>query len=909
MIEPKQSIGPYKLIGLIGSGGMGEVFRAHDTRLNRDVAVKVLPKDFATDADRLRRFEQEAKTLAALNHPNILTIHDAGVHETVAFLVSELLEGKTLREEMTGVALSVRKAADYALQIAQGLAAAHSKGIIHRDLKPENIFITKDGRVKILDFGLAKLESKIANQRSQIDSATPTLIQTTEPGQVLGTPAYMSPEQVRGEPADNRSDIFAFGCVLYEMLSGTRAFRRDTAVESMNAILREEPRELATTGPAIPPQLERIVRRCLSKDRDQRFQTAKDLAFAVENAGASDTTSKGLSVPRGTGRVTMMRVLPWVLAAALAVALGLLSWRKPPRQNRSEGSVAAAKLRRFDLTLPLAARREANGNLFTPAISPDGKKIAYANADGLWLRWLDRTTPVLLASGKNIVSPFWSRDSAELGYFEGRNLFRVSIDNGRPSLVCATAEETGKAGGGAWLTPDRIVFGTGWSGLYEVRADGGRVASVSPPLEGESDFHNPSPLPGNRGVLFSVHRTAGIDTIALWLPTGQRKTLLQLPGSVCFYPVFSRQGYVIFQRSDEAEGIWAFPFSLEKLERTGEPTRISQVGTVPSVSDDGTLVCGLFDLGEFAPRQLVWLDRSGKILNAMGSVMRGLGQQRLSPDGNEVVAVAGENLSGLDIWTISSGRTPMPLTRNPEMEGSPFWWKNGQMVVFARRDGATSKIIAKSADGLGEEAQLCQGLQSQNGSANHTMCLSASGKFFIGARASASGKSTVGYFVMTNAEQRFVAFPDVFQDTSAWSLSPDDSLLAYQSVQSGRIEVYVVDFPGFTKRDIVSREGGRHPMWDPAGNQLFYMSDDGRTLMGARWKKDEHRFEVPEKIFDLPDQVHGGYTWWPSFYDVARGGERFLMVQNVPDPASVARGPAPNLLVVENWFKELAGNQ
>src|SRR5882724_9891661 len=291
-MHSRTRIGPYEITSAIGAGGMGEVFRARDTRLNRDVAVKVLPKDFVADADRLRRFEQEAKTLAALNHPNVLTVFDAGVHEGAPYLVSELLEGKTLRDEMNGGALPVRKATEYALQIAHGLAAANGKGVIHRDLKPENIFVAKDGRVKILDFGLAKLKEipkpEIRNQKST-DAATirigaDAIINTTEPGAVLGTPAYMSPEQVRGDPADHRADIFAFGCVLYEMLSGTRAFRRNTPVESMNAVLNDALPELSTTHPNIPLALARIVERCLEKQPDNRFQSAKDLAFAIEVA-------------------------------------------------------------------------------------------------------------------------------------------------------------------------------------------------------------------------------------------------------------------------------------------------------------------------------------------------------------------------------------------------------------------------------------------------------------------------------------------------------------------------------------------------------------------------------------------------------------------------------------------------
>jgi eukaryotic-like serine/threonine-protein kinase len=354
-------LGPYQLIRSIGAGGMGEVFRARDARLNRDVAIKVLPKSFASDPDRLRRFEQEAKTLAALNHPNGLTVYDTGVHEQAPYLVSELLEGQTLREVMNGVSgagLPVRKATDYGLQIAQGLAAAHSKGIIHRDLKPENIFLTKDGRVKILDFGLAKLSDRSqtseVRRRNQPREEAATLINSTEPGVVLGTPAYMSPEQVRGASADHRSDIFACGCVLYEMLTGTRAFRRDAPVETMNAVLREEPAKLLTNHPNVPPAIERVVHRCLEKQPERRFQSASDLAFALEGPSAAGLGGP----PRVEARraLNFRSALPWAVAMLCLAALG-------PNED------------------------------LNPAISPDRRKIAYATTEGLWLRRLDRVVP------------------------------------------------------------------------------------------------------------------------------------------------------------------------------------------------------------------------------------------------------------------------------------------------------------------------------------------------------------------------------------------------------------------------------------------------------------------------------------------------------------------------------------
>ena len=334
------SLSQYRITASLGAGGMGEVFRARDTRLNREVAIKVLPKEFANDADRLRRFEQESKTLAALNHPNVLTIYDADVHEGAPYLVSELLEGKTLREELSGEALPLRKSTDYALQIAHGLAAAHTKGIIHRDLKPENIFITRDGRVKILDFGLAKLQENLKSQISNLKSAdddAPTLVESTEPGRVMGTPAYMSPEQVRGESVDHRTDIFAFGCVLYEMLSGTRAFRRDTPVESMHAILKEEPAALTERNAHFPPNLERIVRRCLEKLPENRFQTTKDLAFALSEVSASELARvSGVRPLAKLDRATALK-----LAAALVVGIAVAGiiwhpWKKSASNSGPE---------------------------------------------------------------------------------------------------------------------------------------------------------------------------------------------------------------------------------------------------------------------------------------------------------------------------------------------------------------------------------------------------------------------------------------------------------------------------------------------------------------------------------------------------------------------------------------------
>src|SRR6202167_6294459 len=305
-------LGPYEIVSPVGAGGMGEVYRARDTRLGRDVAIKVLPESLAHDADRLRRFEQEARTIAALNHPNILGIHDIGTHDGAPFLVSEFLEGQTLREKLVSRQLSVRRAVEYALGIAQGLAAAHEKGIVHRDLKPENVFVTRDGRVKVLDFGLAKLVRPEENHETSVTLTNPA----TLPGMVMGTVGYMSPEQVRGEPIDPRSDIFSFGAVLYEMLTGKRAFKRETSAETMTAVLREEPPELNDTGWQGPLGLQRILTRCLEKGVERRFQSASDLAFAIEWLGGTSST-RSVAQPKAT-----RAWLPWTATALAPAALG-----------------------------------------------------------------------------------------------------------------------------------------------------------------------------------------------------------------------------------------------------------------------------------------------------------------------------------------------------------------------------------------------------------------------------------------------------------------------------------------------------------------------------------------------------------------------------------------------------------
>ena len=469
-------LGPYEIVAPLGAGGMGEVYRARDTRLDREVAVKMLPADFSRDADRLRRFEQEARATSALNHPNILTIYDIGTASTESgdapFIVAELLDGEELRAQLNGSAIPQRKAVDYARQIADGLSAAHAKGIVHRDLKPENLFVTTDGRVKILDFGLAKLTGlRIADRRLRNEEIE-TLMQSpqspirnpqlTDPGTVMGTVGYMSPEQVRGQEADHRADIFSFGVILYEMLSGHRAFSGDSAIEVMNAILKEEPPELGESNAKISPALDKIVRRCLEKKPEHRFQTASDLGFALGTlttpSGARlDTTtaateSAAVSAARWFGNARL-----WMVVAAVAVLVSLISLPFAVKYLRLSPP-AAPVAARFTIVAP-----EKATSIEAPELSPDGRHLVFiALTEGrrsLWLRPLGSPTAQPLPGTEGVFGvPFWSPDSHSIGFVTGDELRKLDLAGGAPQTLCKLPSAVGTIFDGTWNRDGVILF-------------------------------------------------------------------------------------------------------------------------------------------------------------------------------------------------------------------------------------------------------------------------------------------------------------------------------------------------------------------------------------------------------------------------------------------------------------------
>src|SRR5256885_7353922 len=538
-------LGRYEIRSKIGEGGMGEVYRAFDPKINREVAIKILPAALSADKDRLARFEQEAQAAGGLNHPNILVIHHIDTHDGAPYIVSELREGETLLDRMGGVALAQRKAIDYALQTAHGLAAAHEKGIVHRDLKPENLFVTNDGRVKILDFGLAKLA---VGDGTKSQTEVPTRRVNTDPGTVMGTAGYMSPEQLRGKPADHRSDIFSFGAILYEMLSGRRAFRGESTADTLSAILREDPPDLSTTNRGVNPALERIVNHCLEKNPEQRFNSARDLAFAIESLSATATSSGQTMTmatlpalpPRTRERIAWIAATVVLLIAALALAF--LYIRRP----RTESASAV----RFSINTP--EKVLGFGQL---AVSPDGHNLVFvANVEGkdqLWLRPLGSFTARPLPGSEGASGfPFWSPDSRSIAFHTAAKLKKIDLADGTQQTLSDVAGNP-RGSGGTWNREGTILFFRD-GGIYRISATGGQPAPV-PGLEASRqgiECRWPSFLPDGRHFLY-LATTPQPETSGVYLASldgKETKRLFTADSSAIYAPSAAGGGYLLFAR-------------------------------------------------------------------------------------------------------------------------------------------------------------------------------------------------------------------------------------------------------------------------------------------------------------------------------------------------------------------------
>jgi Tol biopolymer transport system component len=868
-------LGPYEIVAPLGAGGMGEVYRARDTRLGRDVALKILPDSFARDEDRLHRFEQESRAVAALNHPNILAIHDVGQHNGCPFLVSELLEGESLRSALDRGVMPQRKAIEFAVQVTQGLAAAHEKGIVHRDLKPENLFVTRDGRAKILDFGLAKLAQTIGLSS---DGLTLTSAHTAA-GVVLGTASYMAPEQVRGEATDARTDIFSFGVVLFEMLSGRRAFRRDTAAETMTAVLKEDPAEISDATHSISPALDRTVRRCLEKNPEQRFQSAKDLSFALSALSGTDAS--------GAARATApSREIPWLRWALTIAALGLaagLTWRLARRP---------ADTARIQFAIPVP------GEVSQIALSPDGRMLAFISLDEqssqpiLFVQRVGSGSANELPGTEGASYPFWSPDGTYVAFFAKDRLQKVAVSGGTPLVLASAA----MARGGAWGSKNVILYApdVGNGVLWRVNADGTGAAPLAESMLGKDENTHRFPvfLPDGEHFLLFVGNFKNLKddpTNGIYLSSldAKEKKLIVLARSNPGYGSGS-----LFYVDDKRELV-AVPLDISAGKTSGEPRVIApQVGFQPStywsafaVAENGTVV--LSPTGEVARSVLTWMDRSGKELGKVGEPGV-LANPSLSPNGERVaVDVSDLQANNVDVWIESvKGGGSARFTFDPTEEAAGVFSRDGSRVAY-RSASDNPTVYAKAASGLEQpKAVVAPGPMSDilpnswSSDDREILCT-----LYVGLSVSHTG----GYsdlMIASTSDHKLTPFVTTPASESNGQISPDGKWAAYASDETGEWEVYVTTFPGAAGKWQVSRGGGTEPRWPGDGKQIFYVSSKGTLTAVPVSTAGTFSSSVPVALFQTRGRAPISSTDIFT-YDVAKDGTRFLINRYVK-PESLA---------------------
>ena len=891
-LSPGTRLGRYEIRLMIGAGGMGEVYRARDEKLSRDVAIKVLPSDLSTNAERLHRFEQEAQAAGALNHQSILAVYDIGMHDSAPYVVSELLEGESLRDILSQRSLGARKATEYATQLAQGLNAAHETGIIHRDLKPDNIFITNDDRLKILDFGLAKL---VQSSQTNVQTDIATRRAYTNPGTVMGTAGYMSPEQVRGDELDRRSDIFSFGSILYEMLTGQRAFRRETSAETMAAILKEEPPEFSVTNSTISPSLERIVRRCLEKQPARRFQSATDLAFALDALSAPSGPSLTETL-HATGVSFVKRErLVWIAVGVLllfAVGLLLLTLTRS-RQPGAESSTVV----RYEISTP---DKTALNLIRWPsmALSADGSTVVFVGTtngiQGLYVRRRDETAIKPIPGTEGASSPAFSPDGKWIAFLADRTLKKTTLDG-----QVATVLKVDDARGISWAGEDTLLYSPDASeGLFLISAEGGEPKRVTKPdtTTNERTHRWPQVLPGGKAAIFTVgmlnspdsYEQANIHVVNF--ATGDNHMVLQGASMARYAPT----GHLIFAKGGS---LYAVGFDLETLATRGKPQLILQgvagdetTGVVHfAIADDGTLAYVPGSPGANM-RRIVWVDRSGKVqpIN-LGPAQ--YNDVRLSPDSSRAAVLVGSSGSG-DVWVYDLTRaTSTRLTFNGR-NATPIWSRDGKSIYYVEMDptaAGKSLVTRKPADG----SRDAQTLVSLDGTA-YIKALMPDGDFGIFDYQRSTGNGNIVQSKLGEGATLMELVSTGFAESAA-VLAPDGRWLAYQSNESDRPEIYVRDMSAAGGRWQISTGGGEEPRWSHDGRELYYRN--GNLFMSVTIStRPSFHASTPTNlfggIFDL--RTNTGIT-----YDVDPKGNRFLMIRPVEEST------APSVMIVLNWFEEL----
>jgi serine/threonine protein kinase len=904
-------VGPYEIVSPIGAGGMGEVYRARDTKLNREVALKVLPSAFARDAERMARFQREAQLLASLNHPNIAAIHGLEESGGVRALVMELVEGPTLAERIAQGPILLEETLTIARQIAEGLEYAHEKGIVHRDLKPANVKITSEGTVKVLDFGLAKAAEGTVATGSASDSPTLT-VAATQAGVILGTAAYMSPEQARGKAVDKRADIWAFGVVLYEMLTGKQAFEGETISDTLAAVIKSEP-NLGALPKTTPLPIRKLLLRCLMKEQRRRLQAIGEARIAIDEYLADPvgtTEAAVLGFPVGVRKSSFKRErLVWIIATAVlllaTIAGGVSYWwlsRVPARTIVAE--ILPSENSQFNFSGLLGG---------APVLSPDGRTLAFSASDAsgkkmLWVRSLDSSASRLLADTEGSASPFWSADSRVLGFFADGKLKTIEASgSGASAVVLADAPADA---GGSWNRDGTILFVPDYrKGLYQVAASGGApVIVIAEDASKYSVYAWPRFLPDGKHFLYAAGATdpalAGTYFASL---DGKENRLLLRGGDRATYA----SGFLLYLRNST---LMAQTFDPERGELKGDAHSVVQrvletFGSgVFDASENGVLIYQQ-SIGRVGGRRMRWLDRGGKELDFIGEA-GAYCDVRLSPDGRKLAFNAGDPNS--EVWVNDLVRgVRMRLTIDPDTDhGVPVWSPDGSRILFAALTGKARRgIYQKPSNGAGGE-ELLLAAETSNTSIYPTSW-SSDGRFILYVRGdpgSPSAQGDIGVLPLAGDRK-----PRLLVQTQAAAydgqFSPDARWVAYTSRESGREEVYVVPFDAAKLLNtnsgsenvraggkwLISTSGGHCPRWRKDGKEIFYLSPDNKMMaVGVEVRENSIELQTPRSLFTaIPADFF-------SPYDVSADGKKFLIntpnVQNTP------------LTLVVNWTGRL-GNK
>ena len=870
-LAPGHKLGPYEITSPLGAGGMGEVYRARDTRLGRDVAIKILPKEMSADPARKQRFEREAKTISSLNHPNICTLHDVGSQDGVDYLVMECVEGETLAKRLEKGPLPLEQVLKIGQEIAGALDKAHRSGVVHRDLKPGNVMLTATG-AKLLDFGLAKESSSLATAAT-LTAVTPTSPVTQE-GMIVGTFQYMSPEQIEGKELDRRSDIFSLGAVLYEMLTGKKAFEGKTQLSVASAILEKEPAPISTIKPLTPANLDHAIRKCLAKDCDERWQTARDLASELKWIGESDADSGARGVAEKSGKFRLGLVWAVMMLVGIAVTTAVTYFATRPT---AEPPLIASVIP------PPGVFADTSGRIGPPEISPDGRRVVFIGCKtesaaasmlggktcSIWLRVLASAEAREVNDTSGAYYPFWSPDGREIAFFGDGKLKRVAADGGPVQVICDAAD----ARGGSWGSSGMIIFAaTRLSPILRVTADGGTpvaIAEVKPSsVPAEVVSHRwPHFLPDGEHFLY-VNAPNGSCTELNELHFAsidgkQDISLMRTCSSATFANgnlLFWRDGNLVAQRFDPRTGVLS-----------GAPAAIVEHAdfeplfsiAIFSTSAEGKLVYMAGD----APTgtQLVWYDRNGKVLGTLGENDH-YKTVAISRDGSRVVAdTTSMKESKIRILDARGTRTLMSLGSSDG--GYPTWSADGRQIYFTSNANGPQDIYVRAADGSGEEKEVLKFNKNQYGALFLTV--SPDGKSLA---YEIIDRATGGdiYTLALGAEGKAQPFLHSVANETAPAFSPDGRWLAYESDGSGRKEVYITPFPTGGAQYQVSTSGGERPVWRHDGKEIYYREGLRIMAVEVNTKTSPVEFSSPKALFELASGNLNG-----RYYDVAPDG-RFL---------------------------------